>query len=442
MSCPAPPAAAGEGRPGLKGQPSKLFVETTTRCNLNCVMCMKQSAQSFADGDLQPATFAALESAFPHLEALILNGIGEPLLSRRLERFIGRAKELMPAQSWVGFQSNGLLLTNLRAISLAEAGVDRICLSMDGVAAETFSALREGGQLRDLEGALSALRHARTACRRPELQVGVEFVIVRENLRELPSALRWAAARGATFALASHVLPYDEAHVGQCAYDLCSDEALALFQRWQRKAKRVGVDLHQFFQVLWKYDKSPEEQRLINLVGSMKIEAQRRGITLDLKRLLVTDRSRLDEVAEVFAEAQAVARETGLALRLPAIAPQERRRCDFVEEGGAFVSWDGKVHPCYYLWHACRSFASGWLHPVQPRTFGHLGDRGLLEIWRSPAFRTYRENVLRHDYPFCPGCNFAPCDYVQAENFEHDCYVNGEPCGSCLWSAGLFQCLS
>lgn len=438
-----PSAATAESHPGLKSQPSKLFVETTTRCNLNCVMCMKQNAQKpLADGDLQPATFAALEPVFPQLEALILNGVGEPLLNRRLEQFIVRAKELLPAQSWVGFQSNGLLLTNLRAMSLAEAGVDRICLSMDGVTADTFSTIREGSQLRDLEWALSALRTAKSASGRPDLQVGVEFVIMRDNLREFPAALRWAAARGATFALASHVLPYDEAHARQCAYDLCTDEALAFFRTWQVKAEQVGLDLQRFFKVLWKYDKTPEEQRLINLVGSMKIEAQRRGITLDLKRLLATDHSRHHEVEDVFAEAQQVARETGLILRLPATAPQEQRRCAFVEEGGAFVSWDGKVHPCYYLWHACRSFANGWLHPVQPRVFGDLAERGLLEIWNSADFRTYRENVLCSEYPFCPGCNFAPCDYVQAESFEHDCYVNAEPCGSCLWSAGLFQCLS
>ena len=29
--------------PALREHPSKLFVETTSRCNLNCVMCMKQN---------------------------------------------------------------------------------------------------------------------------------------------------------------------------------------------------------------------------------------------------------------------------------------------------------------------------------------------------------------------------------------------------------------
>lgn len=428
--------------PALREHPSRLFVEATTRCNLNCFMCQKQApGGGIIDGDLSPATFEALEPAFPHIESLVLNGIGEPLIHPRLEQFICRAKKLMPADAWVGFQSNGLLMTEFRAISLVAAGLDRVCLSMDGVSPDTFSTVREGGELRDLEQALTALATAKSVCGRPDMRMGVQFVAMRENLRELPEAMRWAASRGATFALVSHVLPYDEAHASQCAYDLSTQEAYSLFHTWKVKAELAGVEIHRYYEVLWKYDKTPEEQRIVNFVDAIKADAQRRNVTLDLRRLFGTDLARLDEVAEVFEEALEVARETGLELQLPELAPREKRRCDFVEQGGAFISWDGAVHPCYYLWHSCRSFANGWLHPVKPKVFGNLAKQGIMEIWNSETFRSYRKNVLRADYPFCPGCTFAPCDYVQAERFEQDCYVNSEPCGSCLWSSGLYHCM-
>ena len=57
------------------------------------------------------ATFMALAPAFPHLECLVLNGIGEPLFHPLLEEFIKIAKSSMPSGSWVGFQTNGALLT-------------------------------------------------------------------------------------------------------------------------------------------------------------------------------------------------------------------------------------------------------------------------------------------------------------------------------------------
>src|SRR5574342_1362767 len=97
--------------PALRNHPSKLFVETTTRCNMKCQMCVKQTMGSgLVEGDLSLSTFEAIEPALPNAEALILNGIGEPLLHPDLEGFIRRAKGLMPDGSWVGFQTNGLLL--------------------------------------------------------------------------------------------------------------------------------------------------------------------------------------------------------------------------------------------------------------------------------------------------------------------------------------------
>ncbi len=44
--------------PAFREHPSKLFVETTSRCNLNCVMCMKQNDGAATDGDLEPAALA------------------------------------------------------------------------------------------------------------------------------------------------------------------------------------------------------------------------------------------------------------------------------------------------------------------------------------------------------------------------------------------------
>ena len=267
--------------------PSKLFVETTSRCNLSCVMCMKQNASGFAgEGDLDLPTFTALEPAFRNLDALVLNGVGEPLLNTRLEQFITRAKNKMPSHGWVGFQTNGILLTNIRAMTLLDAGIDRICLSMDGVDASTFGAIRAGSQLHDLDWAFKALTAGKAICGRPDLEIGVEYVVMRDNLHELPLALEWAAARGATFAIVSHLHPFDETYLDQCAYDTCTDEAIQLFQTWKSKADVVGVDILRYFKLLWKYSKTAEEQRIIGFVETMKADAQNRGIPLDLKRSL------------------------------------------------------------------------------------------------------------------------------------------------------------
>lgn len=426
----------------LRGHPSKLFVEVTTRCNLSCAMCVKQADGGCSpEGDLSMPLFEAMAPAFPGLEALILNGVGEPLLHPGLEGMIRAARGRMPGDGWIGFQSNGLLLTDARAVSLASAGLDRICFSIDGVSPETFRKVREGGEIDGVERALAAMAAAKKTCGRPDLQVGVEFVAMRANLRELPDALRWSAARGAAFAIVTHVLPYDPHHGKEIAFDMNTDEAVATFREWEEKGRREGLEIRRYFEILWKYSKTPEEARLLQFVDAMKADAAGRGVFLDMKKLLSADRGRIDEVAGVFAAAEDVARDEGIDLRLPGVSLKEKRKCSFVEEGSAFISWKGAVSPCYFLWHRYACFAHGWKQPVQPKVFGNLGERGILEIWNDPGFRSFRENVIRYDYPYCSSCSLAPCDYVQTEEFEQDCHIRSVQCGSCMWCMGVFQCL-
>ena len=425
----------------MREHPSKLFVEVTTRCNMSCAMCVKQTGAGGHEGDLSMPLFQALAPAFPGLDAFILNGVGEPLLHPRLEEMIRAAREGMPAEGWVGFQSNGLLLTDERAESLASAGLDRICFSIDGVSPETFRKVRAGGEIEGVERALAAMAAAKKRCGRPDLQVGVEFVVMRGNLRELPDALRWSAARGATFAIVTHVLPYDLHHGKETVFGMNTDEAIAIFREWEEKGKREGADIHRYFDILWKYGKTPEEFSILQLVEAMKADALDRGVFLDMKKLLSADTRRVDEIDDVFAEAEDVARNVGLDLRLPGVSLKEKRKCGFVEEGGAFVSWQGAVSPCYFLWHRYSCFAHGWKQSVRPKVFGKLEEEGILGIWNDPEFRAFRENVLRYDYPYCTSCSLAPCDYVQTEEFEQDCHIRNVQCGSCMWCMGVFQCM-
>jgi putative metalloenzyme radical SAM/SPASM domain maturase len=422
--------------------PSKLFVEVTTRCNLNCFMCVKQNRGSeVREGDFSPELFTRLEAALPHIEALVLNGVGEPLLNRHLESFIHRAKKLMPASGWIGFQTNGLLMTQLRAVSLVDAGLDKVCISIDAISPEQFRKMRDGGEVAGVDMALSALNCAKTLCNRPEVKVGIEFVAMQSNISGLPETLEWAASRGAAFAIVTHVLPYDELHAHEALFCNITDQALALYNSWRRTAIKVGIDIQRYSEVRWKYTRTKEEQAIVNMVEAMKADAEQRGIMLDMKKLLQLEHQRLDEITGIFAAAEDVAIRTGLELRLPELALKEKRKCSFVEEGSAFVSWNGDISPCYFLWHRYECFASGWNQTVKPKVFGNLAEQDIVQIWKNQEFTSFRKDVLAYDYPSCSSCGLAPCDYVQTDEFQQDCHIRNVPCGSCLWCMGVFQCL-
>ena len=427
--------------PRQRPHPSKLFVEVTTRCNLRCAMCVKQApGQGLVEGDMTAETFERLAPAFPFLEALVLNGIGEPTLHRGLESFIGQAKEAMPPSGWVGFQTNGQLLGRRRAASLVQAGVDRICISADAVVPEQLRALHGGASLGPIESAARWLHEAAGQTGRP-VRLGLEFVAMRDNLRQLPDLVRWAAARDFDFMIVSHMLPYDPSMAGEAAFSPTSDRALAIYRRWRDQAVAEGIDIGRYLEAFMRIAPSAEDARAIELVRGMIAEATAQGVSLKIAEVLRFDEARLAEVEDAFGAAAAVAHELGVDLQLPRTVPTQVRRCDFVEEGSAFVSWDGDLHPCYFLWHRFECHVAGLAKAVEPRTFGNLADRGILDTWNGADWRDFRGEVTAYDFPFCYDCNLAMCDYVRDADFEQDCHISRVPCAACLWCTGPFQCL-
>ena len=441
MSRPALPILESTDRPALRPQPSKLFVEVTTRCNLRCAMCPREAPGGrIRDGDMTRETFARLAPAFSKLDALILNGIGEPLLHPLLEQFVQEAKQSMPASGWVGFQTNGQLLGPKRARSLAAAGVDRICISADAVSPELFSSLRKGGRQEAIEVAVSSLHDAARERGRP-IAVGLEFVAMRSNLHQLPDLLRWGARNGIGFVIVTHMLPYDDRMAAAAAFDANTDRALELYRTWRERAAAEGLDLTRYFDVFMRFQPSPDEQRIIDYFKSMVADANAQGISLNSERLLRSDETTLERVTQAFSEAEEIARGAGIELRLPATVPTRDRRCEFVEGGGSFVSWDGDVHPCYFLWHRYKCYIAGLAKHVKPLSFGNLAAEDVVALWNGAEARAFRKGVVQYDFPFCYDCSLALCDYVQDEEFTHDCHVGTVPCGACLWCTGLFHCL-
>lgn len=422
--------------------PSRLFVEVTTLCNLKCDMCVKQNGiGGIPEGSMSPDTFEALTPSFPHLDSLVLNGIGEPLLHPQLEAFITKARSLLPKHAWIGFQSNGMALSDQRAVSLVDAGLNRICLSLDTVSDHTFRAIRGGGEMRGIVAAFSSLNKAKARGRGNDLRIGIEFVLMRSNLAGLPETVRWAGRAGADFAIVTQLLPYHNELVAQAAYDTNTTGAIAFYQHWKTKALHDGVDIRRYFDIFMKFDKNREDERIVGYIEQMRNDANAHGITLHVERLLQLDEEWFDYAGRIFDEALRVAQEEGIELTLPGMAPRNTRRCEFVEGNGTFVSWNGDVHPCYFLWHRYSCYIGGIEKRVKSWAFGNLRDRNIIDIWNNEDYRLFRERVLGYKFPFCFDCSFALCDYVAEADFEQDCYIERVPCGACLWCTGLFQCL-
>ena len=175
--------------------PQELQVEVTAACNLRCRMCLVRYRPPVdrSEGSLSFERFRAIVDTLPELHTLTLQGLGEPLLAPDLFRMIAHAAGRGVR---TGFNTNATLLTRRAAERLVEAGLDWLCVSLDGATAATYEAIRDGARLarvaRNVQGLVGVMRERRAA--RPALSL--VFVAMRRNLAELPAVVRLAAEWG------------------------------------------------------------------------------------------------------------------------------------------------------------------------------------------------------------------------------------------------------
>ena len=157
-----------------------LRVSVTDRCNLRCFYCLPADAQ-FPFGDrafLSPDEMERIVGALVRLgiRRVRLTG-GEPLVRKDILEIVRRIKSL-PGVENLALSTNGTELTRL-APALAEAGVDRVNVSIDSVDPEVFRAITRNGDLeevwRGVEAALAAGLHP----------VKLNAVLLQENLADV-----------------------------------------------------------------------------------------------------------------------------------------------------------------------------------------------------------------------------------------------------------------
>ena len=99
----------------------------------------------------------------------------------------------MPSDGRIGFQTNGLLLTDIRMRDLVQAGLDRISFSVDAMEPDLLEQVRTGAELKGIEEDLKISSRYKAAAPGRPLENGIEYVLQKDNLENLPATLRWVA---------------------------------------------------------------------------------------------------------------------------------------------------------------------------------------------------------------------------------------------------------
>lgn len=138
-----------------------LRLSVTDRCDLRCFYCLPKGFRNFDEPEhwLSFAEIERLLAIFVRLgvKNLRITG-GEPLLRKNLPQLVSRLAQL-PGLQDISLSTNAVQLQRL-AQPLAEAGVQRINVSLDSLNAERFAHITGGGKL---DKVLAGLHAAQTA---------------------------------------------------------------------------------------------------------------------------------------------------------------------------------------------------------------------------------------------------------------------------------------
>jgi cyclic pyranopterin phosphate synthase len=200
-----------------------LRISLTDRCNLRCTYCMPAEgldwmprAEQLTDPELVRLIGIAVRDLGVH--ELRFTG-GEPLLRRGLEDVIAASAALAPRPD-ISLTTNGVGLAR-RAAALAEAGVDRLNVSLDTLRPDRFAAITRRDRLTDV---LDGMTAARAAGLDP---VKINTVLLRGvNDDEAVDLLHFAVARGFELRFIEQ-MPLDAQHGWQRAEMVTAGEILA-----------------------------------------------------------------------------------------------------------------------------------------------------------------------------------------------------------------------
>ncbi|MEJ2157433.1 MAG: SDR family NAD(P)-dependent oxidoreductase [Desulfobacteraceae bacterium] len=178
---------AGVGRHTADQKPDKprrwrlLQVESAIACNLKCIMCpwRDMAHKHSAKGLMAPEVWAAVVPHLDQVQSVDFTGGGEPLMQPHIVEWVRQASE---AGCETGLLTNGTLLTEDKAKQLIDAGIDWICVSMDGATAEVFETIRPGASFKTVCRNVKALTGRRIG-KRP--RVAVNCVMMPQNADQL-----------------------------------------------------------------------------------------------------------------------------------------------------------------------------------------------------------------------------------------------------------------
>ncbi|KUG24467.1 tungsten-containing aldehyde ferredoxin oxidoreductase cofactor-modifying protein [hydrocarbon metagenome] len=316
------------------------------------------------------------------LKSIAFWGYGEPLAHPEIVNMVAEAHKIGLETEVI---TNVHLMDKDTAMGFIQAGLDTLVVSVDGTTQGSYEDVRVGGDLSRVEENIRDLNSLRAKMSGKKLNVGLEFVIMKSNINQLPDLAPKAKALKADFIMLSNLLP--------CSEDM-KDEILY----W------ISATINE-------NDELPKWSNELIL-------------------------PRMDLRTEYLAPLMELLKKLDRPMPQTRDIPQEYC-CPFVQRGSAAITWSGDVSPCIALMHSYRCYILGREKFIKQYSVGNIVQEKIGDIWNKKNYQSFRDRVLTFDFSPCVQCSGC----INSETNEEDCFGNSHPvCGDCLWARSVLLC--
>ncbi len=345
--------------PGNKAMPFSAWqIELTTRCPLMCGMCIRSGSKEWHSADMDMESFKRLAVYFKDTEAVVLSGWGEPLLHKDLISAVRLVKE---QGARAGFVTSGKGLNRQYVSELIDAGTDFIGFSLAGATPETHNNIRVNSDFNTLIDDIQSFSQIKRDKDLKAPDMHIVFLMLRDNIAEVPLLVQRAKDIGIDTVLLTNII-----HITG---------------EWQDGQRVFGCDKNR-----GQGAKGPRGQ--VTAVSDPR--------TLES----------LNPFYEILSEAKARAEELKINLRVPLLSPGEVAVCGENPLRNLYISVEGEVSPCVYLYPPFPSpfkrVFCGSEYTIEKVSFGNIFTGSFNSIWNAGGYKEFREGFVRRQKRF-PG---------------------------------------
>lgn len=242
-----------EGVLYVRSTPRMVTLETTSRCNLRCVMCPHAIDAVDRPKHLEEHTIEGLTRFLGQAKAIQLHGIGEPLTSPAFWRSLDH----LPAGRDSSINTNLTILDDKRLDRLIRSHIRFVNVSLDAATPLTYRRIR-GFDFDTVVGNIRRFVAARQTSGKRTPLLYMNMTMMRANIEELPAFVELAAGLGADKVCLWHLNQWPDAEMQRYRIDrdgwrfdyaqegLWNHPALSnrMVREAQLTAKRCGIGLY------------------------------------------------------------------------------------------------------------------------------------------------------------------------------------------------------